>query len=128
VSEPWVFSATPVRVVDGDTYVLSARLYVDLERRFVVRVLGIDTPELRSPATDVKARALAAKRFAEARLFPGGAAIPVELRLEGKRDVYGRELGVVIIGGVSLADLLIQAGLGDAKDYGSHLAALAAED
>jgi hypothetical protein len=80
----------------GDTHVLEANLHADEKRCFAVCLLGVGTPEIRFPAMEVKARAMAAMRFAESRLLPGGTAIPMKLRLEGRHDVCGRELSSVL--------------------------------
>jgi micrococcal nuclease len=93
--------AVVARVVDGDT----VRVLVDGDE-VVVRVLGIDTPEMpdgcgAQAATDELAR-----------LLPAGA--PVVLVMDGSADTvdrYGRWLRRIEAGGLDVGEGLIAAGL-----------------
>jgi micrococcal nuclease len=81
-----------------------------------VRVLGVDTPELRGACDDERALA----RVAQAKLrelLPVGAR--VELR-ELQFDKYGRSLADVWVGGARLSELLIGAGVARPYDGGKR--------
>ena len=114
---PWKLPAEAVRCIDGDTVVFLARAQlkmpgqlVTVEREFVVRLLETDTPE-RGDAGWSEATA-----FAKGFLFNGSFSPPeprpAELRLTGKRDVYGRFLGWAFVDGVNLSYALNDAGHG----------------
>lgn len=124
IDEHWTFDARPVRIIDGDTQVYDARTFVDTKRQFVVRLLGVDTPELRAKDPEVRERAKLAREFASAVLFGVDAKTTLELRLTGLKDVYGRWLGSVYVQGASLADLLVESGYGERVEYEAHVAAL----
>lgn len=124
------FRVTVVRVVDGDT----------MEVRFAngtadtVRLLGVDTPEVRSsntpgefegvPETEAGERCLRrygerASRFATERL----ADETVRLRFDpesDRRGYYGRLLGYLVVDGENFNRLLLEEGL--ARVYDSRFA------
>lgn len=100
----WTVWATPGRVVDGDTFEARVRIWPGLEAYETVRVLDVDTPEMKGPAREA---GLAAKRFAEEWLRRGD----VEIRA-CKRDSFGRLLGTVTRHGENLAQELLRAGHG----------------
>ncbi|MEQ9519259.1 MAG: nuclease [Parvibaculum sp.] len=54
-------SAAVVRVVDGDTIEVRARIWIGQDVRVLVRLDGIDTPELRGKCDEEKVRARAAR-------------------------------------------------------------------
>ena len=105
----WTVSAQPIRVIDGDTFVVTAAVWLAsagdqtvIER---VRVLGVNTPE-RHGAT--KAAGEAAKAFTEQWL--AGGAIRLEVC---QRDSFGRILATVMrADGRDLTEDLLEAGLG----------------
>src|SRR5213594_778399 len=72
-----------------------------------IRVLGVDTPELKGGTEETRAAALKAKEFTAAWLAQG----PVTLAT-CQLDSFGRVLATVTRGDQNLATLLIQAGLG----------------
>lgn len=105
---------TLVEVHDGDT------LVVDLpkEKKLfgyhrLVRISGIDTPELRDPRPDIRLLAQQAKDLVVTTL---AAAKKVTLRKTTQDDKYGRILCEVWADGLNLGPLLLEAGL--AKPYG----------
>jgi endonuclease YncB( thermonuclease family) len=100
----FTLSASVVRVIDGDTFVATGPAWHGVTVTETVRVLGVDTPEVTGPTA---AAGLAAKAFAAAWLGAGPVTVAT-----CKRDSFGRALGVVTKGGVTLADALIQAGHG----------------
>ena len=60
---PGPVPARIIRVVDGDTVVVRARIWLDQEVETKVRLQGIDTPELRGKCQDESLLALAARDF-----------------------------------------------------------------
>lgn len=80
------------RVHDGDTFSVGARR---------IRIRGIDAPERGQPGA-----AAAARRLAELLRHRPVVIVPVG------RDVYGRLLADVYVGGRRVADLLRQEGFG----------------
>lgn len=103
----WTVTATPVYTVDGDTFDASIPIWFGLTRYERIRVLGVDTPELKGAT---KAAALQSKAFADTWLKKG----PVEL-YACELDSLRRVLAKVSRQGENLADLLIQAGLGSPR-------------
>ncbi|TDX29082.1 endonuclease YncB(thermonuclease family) [Modicisalibacter xianhensis] len=112
-------SATVKRVTsiyDGDTF------RVDIEgwpavvgERVPVRILGIDTPELRGSSDCEKLLARAAKQFTVAKLREAD-----EIRLEHiDRGKYFRLLADVMVDGASLGQALIEAGHARPYDGGA---------
>lgn len=92
-------------IYDGDT------ITVELDGvREKVRVVGVDTPELRTKCQSEKVLARRAKELTVATIRQGKV---IELKaIKRNRDRYGRLLRSVIIDGKDLADTLIQEGLG----------------
>ena len=92
---------------DGDTcrFRLPARLTAETVE--LVRIAGLDAPELPGRCPEERAAALAARDFLLARLR---AAERVEL-LELGRDRFGRLLARVLADGEDMASALIAAGL-----------------
>lgn len=124
----WHYEGTLVRVVDGDTIRISAEQYADQRREFVVRLLGVDTPELRSKDAAEKERAVAARNFTMRFLIDSAGTMKrVQLRLTGRQDVYGRHLGWVMVDGEDLSEALIKAGLGEGKELVMHINRLTEE-
>ena len=58
---PGPIPARVERVIDGDTIEVKARIWIGQEVRVLVRLDGIDTPELRGKCEDEKVRARAAR-------------------------------------------------------------------
>lgn len=100
----WTVSATPIRVIDGDTVIADLAIWPGLTARETIRVLGVDTPE---PKGITRPAGEAARLFARDWLQRG----PVEVRV-CERDAFGRALGQVTRDGEDLAKALIQAGHG----------------
>ena len=129
------YQAAASHIRDGDTPVLIAEQIVrwpDGEVRttheFVVRILGVDTPETRDKDPQLRAIAYRAKEFTSDFLIDTeGILKPATLKLTGRKDVYGRWLGWVEVGGKDLSAALLEAGLGDERAITLHLAELAEE-
>ena len=77
-----------LRVIDGDTIVVSIDLGFNLALTQTIRVKGINAPEARTTNLEEKARGLAAKAFAETWLHSKRLLIKTT-----KDDKYGRMLG-----------------------------------
>lgn len=105
--------AALVRVVDGDTIDVRARIWLRQEVETKVRLLDIDAPELKGHCASERKRALEAKRFVET-LLASGALILRDVRF----DKYGGRVVARIEtpDGRDLGRALIEAGLGRAYD------------
>lgn len=80
-------TASVVRVIDADTFVVAAPIWHGLVATETVRLLGVNAPEVTGPSA---AAGLAAKAFAAEWLGAG----PVTL-ITCKRDAFGRSLARV---------------------------------
>ncbi len=107
-----------VAVIDGDTLVVRASIWLGQQVETRVRLAGIDAPELRGSCARERELAAAARGFLEARLAKrgrGGARVQLS-------DVrYGKYAGRVVarvttVGGADLGRALLAAGL--ARPYG----------
>lgn len=104
---PGPVPARLVEVIDGDTLRVRALVWIDLELETLVRLRGIDTPELRGKCEAEKARARAAR---EALAALAGAG-PVALFQVEYEKYAGRVLAdVANAEGSDLAQALIAAG------------------
>jgi len=96
------------RVIDGDTLEVDIDLgFKTILKKEKLRLLGIDTPELRSKSLQERLHAASAKQFVEDLLKPGDEiTVHTEKDKAGK---YGRYLARVILSdGKDLTDLLIE--------------------
>lgn len=101
-----------VEVRDGDTFVINIPNIPDVfGSNIAVRIRGIDTPEKNDKREEIKAIAYKAKEELE-RLFDSSDDIVL---YDLGRDKYFRLLASVKIGGVDVADYMIEKGL--AKKY-----------
>ena len=87
---------------DGDTCQVSVDIVnTDLGFRVtlyrVVRIFGINAPEVHSKDIGEKARGIAAKTFAES-LAPDGSVVIVRSAKEHGQDKYGRWLASILLG------------------------------
>lgn len=108
------YEAAFIRNYDGDTITCDIELGLGVVLKGqVVRLYGIDTPEIRGGTKESKARARRAKTFLASKLKPGDKFL---IRTEqDKRGKYGRVLATCFVGGVNLnREMLI---LGLAKPY-----------
>lgn len=118
--------AVVTRVIDGDTIVVST----DTHPALTVRLLGIDTPEVRKPHTPVQPCGPQASERTRA-LAPAGTAVRLEYDpTQDHTDRYGRALAYVWIGDVMLNHTLVAEGWARTYVYnhqpGRHADALAA--
>ncbi len=102
--------ATVLRVIDGDTFDAEVMPLPDTTRKIRVRVMDLDTPELRGKCAEEVALAQAAKLRA-AELLTG--RIRLEVPEARAFDKFGRLLAQVKLeDGRYLAGVLIREGLG----------------
>ena len=100
------YKAEITRVVDGDTVHARVDLGCDVHTDLVLRLAGIDTPEL--PTLPGKnARDYLAERVI-------GAEVTIHT-IKDKREKYGRYLAILYVGGENINDTLMR--LGYAKEY-----------
>jgi micrococcal nuclease len=103
---------------DGDTCYVAAKTLPDSLRNMSIRILGIDTPEIRADCTEEKDLALQGRAFAND-MFRN--ADNIEFR-NLKWDKYGgRILADVYIDGMSYKHEIIEAGLAREYDGGKKL-------
>lgn len=121
-AEPWTvqLDRSPGRSVayDGDTlYIVVPDLPGPL-RRMSVRVLGIDTPELRGSCDTEKRRAADARAFLK-QVFAGATQIRINVL---KWDKYGGRIDAHVStpDGRDLAAVLVAAGLARPYDGGKR--------
>ena len=77
------------RVVDGDTVDATIDLGFNITIKQRLRIINVDTPELRSSDPEERVRAVAAKEFAEQWLSANGQMVVTTY----KDDKWGRMLG-----------------------------------
>jgi endonuclease YncB( thermonuclease family) len=110
-------AAAVLDVVDGDTLRVRARIWLGQEVTTLVRLDGVDTPELKASCDAERRLAAQARDFVRARI--GGAAVVLtEIR-------FGKYAGRVVARVASaddkdLAGALIGAGLGQAYAGGTR--------
>lgn len=108
------YNCTIRRVVDGDTVDVDIDLGFDVVlKQQRIRLYGINTPETRTRDLEEKARGLEAKDFVT-NLLPVGSQCVLQSRLDS-RGKFGRILGVFIVGGQSVNQMLLDEGL--AEEY-----------
>jgi hypothetical protein len=128
------FDAVSRRVLNGDAQVYTAEITVGtvdetlvVEREYVVRLLGVDTPERDADYEGWKAAVDLAKDFLTEH-DDQGKTVPIgggQLTLTGQRDAYGRYLGWFELNAVDLSYELASRGLGTAQPLEQHVERLA---
>ncbi|WP_435084586.1 thermonuclease family protein [Gordonia hongkongensis] len=98
--------AVVTRVIDGDTIVVST----DTDPALTVRLLGIDTPEVRKPHTPVQPCGPQASDRTRALAAPGTAVRLEYDPTQDHTDRYGRALAYVWIGDTMLNHTLVAEG------------------
>ncbi len=110
---PGPVGAAVVRVIDGDTLVVRAHIWLGQNVETSVRLAGLDTPELRGKCAGERRLALRAKTMTVALIADGDVTL---------RDIqFGKFAGRVVArvttaAGADLSRALIAAGLG--RPYG----------
>jgi endonuclease YncB( thermonuclease family) len=109
---PGPIPAEIVRVVDGDTVEVDARIWLGQKVRTQVRLLGVDTPELAGRCESERALAKQAKEML-ARMLSGGQGPHLAELREVDYDKYGGRVLAKIFAadGADVAAKLIGAGL-----------------
>lgn len=103
-------------IIDGDTVKIQARVWPNIVVEEHVRLLGIDTPEMKAAAPCERVMAQKAKDATTA-ILAAGKHITVS---SNSRDSFGRILGDVRVDGVSLSDTLLSRGV--ARKFGVKVA------
>ena len=110
---PGPIGAAVVRVIDGDTLVVRAHIWLGQNVETSVRLAGLDTPELRGKCASERRLAARAKTMTMALIADGDVTL---------RDIqFGKFAGRVVArvttaAGAALSRALIAAGLG--RPYG----------
>ena len=95
MKQEWLYRAEVVRVIDGDTVDFILDLGFDIKVKQRIRLLDIDTEELRGGTEESKQRAREAKAFVEEKLNQA-EVIYVET-FQDARGSFGRYLGIIHI-------------------------------
>ena len=108
-SVPGPVPARVLRVIDGDTLMVRARIWIGQEIEIKVRLAGVDAPELRGKCESERILARQARDLVAARIADG------EVSLHGVQ--YGKFAGRVLArvetsAGDDLGTALLDAGLG----------------
>ncbi len=106
---PGPVPATVLRVIDGDSLVVRVTIWLGQKLETTVRLLGVDTPELRGACGEERNLATRSRAFT-ADLAEIGAEISLNDIQLGK--FAGRVLArAVTAGGVDIGEALVAAGL-----------------
>ncbi len=112
---PGPVSARVINVIDGDTILVRARIWIGQEVKTRVRLDGVDAPELRGACAHERGLAIDARNFVVAALAGGS----VRLRDIRRGKYGGRVLArVATPEGEDLGALLVAAGLARAYHGG----------
>lgn len=90
MKDPYIRKCKLIRVVDGDTVILRIDLGYKCFTEHSIRLLGVDTPELRSKDPDERMRAQDAKSFVKDWFRSHGQDLVIRSE---KSDSFGRWLG-----------------------------------
>ena len=123
VAKMYEYEATVTKVYDGDTLTCTVMLGFKVELKKVkVRLLGVDTPELRDRDEFKRKAAYAARDFVRDQVLNKKVILKSE-----RLDKYGRSLGVVFLrdekgerSDVSVNSLLLLQGLAAHYDGGKR--------
>lgn len=108
----YTYRASVVRIIDGDTVVLSCDLGMFVYHQTTVRLLGINAPEV---VGTQKPAGLAAKAYLESRA-PAGTPLIIQTQLD-EGDKYGRLLATLyLLDGTNLNEDMIASGHAAAYD------------
>lgn len=112
IAPTYIYRATVAHVVDGDTIDVRIDLGFNVDTRERLRLLGIDAPELSTPAGKMARDRLIEK-------LPEHTEVTVQT-FKAPGDKYGRWLAnVVMQGGQSVSDWMLGAGLAKPYDGGA---------
>lgn len=102
-----------IYAVDGDTF-----RFVQNGETYTVRIMGVDTPEMKGRCSQEIKKAKEAKTFTKNKLL--NASNLTLTQLNRNKDKYGRLLRQVEIDGERLDKALIKANLGRAYEGGKR--------
>ncbi len=114
-SVPGPMPVEVLEVKDGDTLKVRVNIWLNQYVIVSVRVLGVDTPEMRAKCRKERIGAEAAKEFVKVITTEG-----VTLRNVKYGKYAGRVLAEVYVNDIDLAELLITNGLGRAYSGGKR--------
>lgn len=110
-------AADVIRVIDGDTLAVRARIWIGLDLVVSARIRGIDTPELNGECDREKALAAAARTH----LAGVVAAGKIRMRRIENDKYAGRVLAdIVTDDGADLRQAMLESGLARPYDGGSR--------
>jgi endonuclease YncB( thermonuclease family) len=110
-------AADVIRVIDGDTLAVRARIWIGLDLVVSARIRGIDTPELNGKCDREKALAAAARN----RLAGVVAAGKIRMRQIENDKYAGRVLAdIVTDDGADLREAMLASGLARPYDGGGR--------
>jgi endonuclease YncB( thermonuclease family) len=102
------YTANLVNTVDGDTFKADIEIWPGLTQRVLVRLAGVDAPELKGPTACEKALAINARAYLDTLLRSGKIAVTAV-----NHDKFaGRVDAVVTVTGVDASISLITSGHG----------------
>jgi len=109
------FAATVERVIDGDSLAVRVKIWLGLDVSTIVRLRGIDAPELSARCPDERRRAVAARAALAALVAEGDVSLAAV-----ETDKYGGRVvaDVADAAGRPLAATLVDAGLARPYDGG----------
>ena len=106
MEQKYIYTATIINVVDGDTVDARVDLGFDIYFNLRLRLFGIDTPELNSRDESEKFLAKRAKEFVQYAVL--GKTVTIKTY---KKDKYGRYLAEIFLGSSMLNQQLIEENL-----------------
>lgn len=108
---PYRFRILSFRVIDGDSVEAHLDLGLDIQSREVIRLLGVDAPEVRTRNLDEKARGIAAREWMKAKMEAAEKLVCESIHY--RRGKYGRVLGSIVADGVNLNEQIILEGFAE---------------
>ena len=103
----YTYNAQVLEITDGDTIILEIDVGFKLKTIQKVRLLGVDTPELRSKNLEERNLALIAKQTLIDMILNKKVLIKTH-----KTDSFGRYLGDVFYNDINISTYLIEKGYG----------------
>tara|TARA_R110000796_G_scaffold17656_2_gene54217 strand:- start:27457 stop:27813 length:357 start_codon:yes stop_codon:yes gene_type:complete len=110
----FLYRAFVLSAYDGDTVKVKIDLGFSIFSVVVLRLKGIDTPELRGGTPETKAAGRAARDFTRSKLVGQWCLVQTEQDKKGK---YGRYIAEIILNGISFNNLLVAEGHAVEKHY-----------
>lgn len=110
---PGPYQARVERVIDGDSLLVRVRIWLGQEVSTIVRIRGVDAPELKGRCAEEREGAEAARRFIEEALTGGDVVLATI-----ENDKFGGRVIAQVFapGGEDVGAALVGAGL--ARSYG----------